>query len=253
LFRAGRPRGTDGVWVALAALLAAVVLFHIVTPSAGPESRYLIAVAAPLLLFAAAGVVYLAEFLPRSMPFGARVAIPALLALAIFFAQRFEIPQKPHRGFRELAHDLLGREDDPVMLISSTSSGEGLLVSEVAMQAAHRFDHWVLRAGKVLAVSDWNADHYRPLQHSQAEVAAFLESIPVSLVVIDLDAPDPVVTHHQMLQDTLRARPERWRLLGRYPENAPTIDVYEMLGSEKTPRGKIRVDLPYTLGRPIER
>ncbi len=250
-----RRKPIETLWAVMGALLLSEVAFHVVVPSGGVESRHLLAVAVPLMLFLAAGIGWIAERLPAIAPLPWRAASLATIVLLIFAGRIFAIPHKDHRGFMELAHDLLAPEHrDQIILVSSTGEGEGMLVSELAMQASHRPQHVVLRGTKLLSVSDWEGTHYRTLQHDTGEVMALLQSIPVDIVVVDLDSPHPDMTAHQMLRDTLAAYPDRWQRIGEYPASSkPTIEVYKLIGSEKLPRGKIHLQLPYTLGRSIDK
>ncbi|MGD1098478.1 MAG: hypothetical protein ABSB35_41670, partial [Bryobacteraceae bacterium] len=253
--QAQRDKPTETIWAVMGTLVIGEVSFHSLIPSTGIEPRILIAAAAPLLLFLAAGIAWLAERLPTAIPLGWRNGSVAAIALLLFAGTTFAVPRKEHRGFMEVAHDLLQPEHrDQIILVSSTGEGEGMLISELAMQADHRPQHIVLRGTKILSESDWEGGRYHALQRDPAEVMALLQSIPVSIVVVDLDSPHPAMTAHQQLRDTLSVYSDRWQRIGAYPAGAtPTIEVYKLIGSEKLPRGKIHFNLPYTLGRSIDK
>jgi hypothetical protein len=246
----------EGMWASAASLIFSVWLFHCLVPAAGAETRYFIAVLLPLLMFVTAGMDFVAHklrFLPK---FKYRAHLVAAVLLALFFGTVFSIPVKAYHGFDEIAAMLARPEEkEDVVLVSSEGDGEGLLVSEVAMRDPNRPSHIVLRATKMLSQSNWNAEHYELLQSTPEEVMTYLKSIPVEIVVIDSDRRLAVFPHHELLKKTIAAYPQEWMHVGTFPEQrkgkAP-IEVYRLKTSGPKSRGKIRINLPYTLGRTIE-
>jgi hypothetical protein len=88
---------------------------------------------------------------------------------------------------------------------------------------------------------------------------AELLQIPVRILVIDKTPGLGPTAHHQLLLKMLKQYPDRWQLLGTYPQKVPVtetnsrIEVYRLIGEENRSRSKIRLDLRYTLGRFIEK
>lgn len=255
-----RRKAVTGAWTAAAGLWIGVWVFHAVSPWAMVEARLLILAVAPAVMFLVASLAWVAARLPLpGLSYPHKAALAGLLAALIFAAESFAIPPKYYHGFTELAQVLLARSElrSSVFLISSQAGGEGLFISEVAIREP-RPGHVILRASKVLGQSDWAGRNYRLLQRSPEEVMTYLESIPVRVVVVDLEPGPRQVPHHLQLIQTLKRYSERWEFLGRYPQQRPATapkagtEVYRLKGAER-PKGKIRIDLPYTLGRSIER
>lgn len=256
-----RTRSIKGRWAAAGAFVPAFWIFHGLIPSADAETRYAVALVAPILMFCSAGVAQIAAWLRfPGVPFRVRAGALVVAAVCIFGATSFAVPRKQSYGFMEVADMLASRLDfqNSVVLISSEGGGEGWLVSEIAMRD-HRPGHIVLRASKVLARSNWVGRHYEPLYPTPEEIMGYLESIPIRLLVIDKSSGSATVPHHRTLIKMLTMYPARWQFLGVYPQKMQAtatgsrIEVYRLIGQENRPRGKIRLDLRYTLGKWIER
>jgi 4-amino-4-deoxy-L-arabinose transferase-like glycosyltransferase len=255
--RPQRSGGAPALWSTLAALVGAVVCFHSFIPQSYLEMRYLIAVAAPLLIFVVAGLQDLADrFSIGSISVAGRTAIVLLAAGLLFAGESFAIPRTTYRGFTEVARVLHQPENSKAaILVSSVGGGEGPLVAEVAMLDHGRRGQYVLRASKVLSESDWEGARYHALNRSTAELMQYLESVPVKFIVLDLAPPDPDVPDHHLLEETLKTFPDRFTLVGRYSggeAGASPIEVYRLLSTGDQAPSHIHIDLPYTLGRAIE-
>ena len=250
----------DGKWVAAAALICSVWAFHSLVPATSSEYRYLIAVIPPLLMFLMAGVTQIATWLSvPSFSLSYRTWALGAVVAALFFATTFTIPKKLYHGFDEVAELL----EHPAythseILVSSNGYGEGLLISEMVMREK-RPSHVILRASKMLAESDWDGDRYKEAFHTPDQVMAFLKSIAVGVVVIDNDPGyQSVPDHHVLLKQTVAAFPAEWEALGTYPQHRradipANIEVYRLRSTSDSARPRIRINLPHTLGRSIER
>lgn len=251
-------RKIDGRWAAVGALLLSVLIFQSLLPSS-LEARHLIPAVPTLLMFLAAGVVVVEEH-----PLLGRLRSEwkkALLIAAIivgFVLETFLIPIKVYHGFGDIAQRLLsGPEfEDSVFLVSSDASGEGTFISEVAMREK-RPGHVVLRASKVLGTSRWDGSEYKTLYGTSEDMMAYLEGIPVEIIVIDLSIPLRR-KHQRLLKETLEAYPHRWELLGMYPltrqasHYADGLRVYRLSGAKKRPRGVIRINMGEMLNKTLE-
>jgi hypothetical protein len=247
-------RTAGGKWPAAAALICAFWLFHWLIPSVGPEPRYAIAVTAPMLMFLMAGVQRLACWIPKPAAYSHRVLAVAAAMVILFAATAFSIPRQHHHGFDEIAKLLEQPEyKNSVILVASKGDGEGMLIDEVAMREA-RPSHFVLRASKMLGQGDWMGNHYVLNYHTPEELLKFLDSIPIELVVID-NEPGSMPAYYPLLKQTIAAFPGLWEHVGTYsqaPGTGPTIDVYRLKSAAGRNPGKIRIEMPYTLGRSIE-
>jgi len=103
------------------------------------------------------------------------VSAAALVFIVLFAAFPFRVTPKYSFGFAQAATDILA---DPTLahsavLCSSDRDGEGLLISEMAMRE-RRNGHYILRASKMLAVSDWNGSGYRLRLNTSGEINQLL-------------------------------------------------------------------------------
>lgn len=250
----------SSVWVSAGALAIAVWAYHFLLPVGSAEPRYMNPVLAPMLMFLMVGVHSVARRLP---PAGMSVRIKAAavmgVAALVFATQTFAIPRKPFTGFGEAAEALLVGPDlkDAVFLVSSEADGEGQFVSEVAMRE-RRPGHIVLRASKMLGQSDWRRQRYHLLHATPEELMEYLDSVPVRVVIVQRSPSWGRLDHHQLLLQTLKDYSSRFRLIGTFPARPgppsnSRIEAYEALGQEGRPPGKIRIEMPYTWGKTIER
>ena len=261
LIASARRASLDGKWAAAAALICAVWLFHCLSPLLGVDKRYLIPAMAPMLMFLIAGIAALGRWLPivRISPQRRTWAIAALV-LAVFLATEFSIHRKQYYGFVEAAARVERPEyKNSVLLVASDGEGrdgEGMFISEIAMRDK-RPSHIVLRATKMLSQSDWMGARYKLLYNTPAEVMNFLRSIPVEIVVIHSESGVVESPDHRLLQQAIVDFSTEWEHLGTYPQlhdtnGESTIDVYRLKSAAGRQAGTIRIDLPFTLRRPIE-
>lgn len=221
----------EAFWAVMLALIFGVWAFHVLIP-AGIESRKMIVAIPALILFLFAGTKWIADRIPVGVRL-ARWRPAALMALlAVVFAfQTFAIPREIHYGFTEAAAFIAAKKDprDLVVLVSSERDGEGMLVSEVAMQE-HRPTHTILRGTKALSTSDWTGGAYKSLFKSSADLQAYLVTTGVGLVVTDTYPSKIRYMHHQLLLQAIRDNPRSWQLLETFPTGKPgpsdQIQVY---------------------------
>jgi len=249
-----RGRRLEGQWAALAALPACVWIFYsIFYPSI--EVRYLLAAAPALLVFLVAGAARLAAWLPfRGWSVRGKARALAAVLLLVYAGETLALPEKRRHGFSEAAEFLLARPElrQAAFLVSSEGEGEGMLIAEIAMRE-QRPGHIILRASKMLAKSTWMSQDYKLLYRGPDEIQAFLESIPVSIVVLDTAPGWLAMEHHRQLQRTVEAYPEKWALLRAWPQGpggaAGPIRLYHLRAGGNRPPGPIRIDMSYTLKR----
>lgn len=245
----------NGMWAAMIGLAAGVVILLSVIPT-GLEDRYLLPAIPPAVALAVAGAKYVvSKVLPRRL----EPAVTAALLVIVFAATGLSFPRKRPHGYRFVARTLVSNPKlrHSVILVCSDADGEGMLVSEIAM-LDHRPDHVVLRAGEVLARSDWNGSNYRLLLTSGSQILAYMDSIPVSAVVIDGSVPNSnLVAHQTLLQKTVTSDAAEWKLVGKYPvwragiEHPGSLEVYLFVGHSETARGVIDINMDRMLGRTL--
>lgn len=192
-------------------LILATWIFHSLVP-AGVEDRKMVIAVPALILFLIAGGFWLADRLPFRARWR-RSAVAVAVAL-VFAAGTFAIPHDQPYGYTQAAHFITSRPDFPgsTILTSSNSTGEGLLVSEIAM-IEPRPKNTIVRATKAFAEMNWNGSSYRSLVSSPRDVLAVLNRDHVSMVVIDTWPQDNELLHNKLLLETIQSNPSSFQLL----------------------------------------
>jgi hypothetical protein len=226
---------------------------------ASHELRSVLVALPAFMMFGAKGTAWAAGIFPArwgGLRAGAVVMAAAMAVLVV--AERFRLVRRTPQGFAAAAQELASRPElaKSVVLVSSLRAGEGAFIAEMALRE-RRPGRIVLRATKVLASSGWSGQSYVLRFPAPEEIAAYLESIPVGVVVWDGDRGYASMPHHQLLIEALRRDPGRWQRLGSYPANGPPnlprVEVYRQVGHENRPRNRIRLDLERRLGKVLER
>jgi hypothetical protein len=206
------------VWAVAAALIVAVVLFHVVVP-AGAHGRHLISAYPALAMFVAAGAFALTAALrARGMPPPAATAV-VLGGLGLAFmieAARFPVP--PVSGYREAVDTVLRHADDgapTTALIVADPPGEGSFIVEMAVRDRDRPSHVVWRGGKLLALATWAGRGYRLRAEDDAGALALLDAAAIDYVIIDRTAAR--MPHHRQLVRIIANEPARFSLLEEVP------------------------------------
>jgi hypothetical protein len=193
-------------------------LFSIVP--AGLEARHMVPLLAPAIVFAVLGMALVAGWgvrLGLSRP-SACIAV-AVIVLGAFGLQVFEVRPKGYSGFRAVAASVAAEGDEPrsIVLIASDARGEGMAVSEFAMNE-QRPGTSVRRASKLLATSSWSGAGYEPKTRTGEEVLQTLREEGVQFVVIDRSVPASLrVLHHDLLEGAMASAASQYRLVEQLP------------------------------------
>jgi 4-amino-4-deoxy-L-arabinose transferase-like glycosyltransferase len=230
-----RPDVRESRWVPIISLAVAVLLFHSVVP-ASMESRYMLSAFPSIVLLAGAGAVVVARQLPARWPLLARQTLVAGAAAAAFAAVTDYTPVRSYGAgavARAVVADTVMR--NPVVLVSSENQREGAVVAELAARDRGGLERYVMRGGKVLARMDWLGRNYSALFTEEAALQAFLDSIPVGLVVLDTSPGIHDYSHHDLLRRTITNRPAEWQLIGTFAPSssapgAGPLQLYRHLG-----------------------
>ena len=250
-----RAQPVQPAWAVWAALIVAFLLSRPVMPAAY-ESRHLIYLLPAILFFAVDGIASLAAKLPpaRWKP-GKRAALLALAAGLAFGVETFKIPQRRYIGFSEAAEDLVASAElrTSVLLVCSDSQGEGAFIAAVAAREK-RPGHLVLRGSKMLARTTWSGDVYALRYKTVDELAAYLQSVPVDVLVVEVSGGQPQMEHRKLVQSMLDSGADRWKLNGTYPKKRSSsppgaeVRVYCRTGGGLLPAGKIHIKVRHPLG-----
>ncbi len=223
LFR-GRP--VTPFPAVMLALILATWIFHSLVP-AGVEDRKMVIAAPALVLFLIAGGIWIADGLPlRGKSATWRRGLVAVVGGVVFAAGTFAIPHDPHYGYVQAARFIHSHPEfrGAAILSSSNSTGEGLLVSEVAMLEP-RPSVTIVRATKALARMNWDGSSYQSLVASPADVLASLSRDRIGFVVIDGRPFDKEFLHNKILLQTIDSNPSHFQLLATYSGDDPSATI----------------------------
>ncbi len=118
-------------------------------------------------------------------------------------------------GYRQAVESLPEQPGFQVVMVCSDPQGDGAVTAEFRLQRpSGRF--LVVRADKVLASATWMNQHYRLLHETPEAVEDYLVVQPVHYVLID-DWGKESGAHYDVLQELLKAHPDRFPLLGSFP------------------------------------
>jgi hypothetical protein len=236
----------------LVGLAAAAFLLHCIIPT-GADTRYMVTVVPSIVLFSAAGIDAIAQrFSGRGSVGVVRVGL-SLALIAVFYMESFALPlQLKNEGYATLVSDVEARVFDApqVWLVSSGSTGEGCLVAAVALQEGSA-KSYVLRGKTILAGGDWLWNNTEDRFDTLEKLAALLDELPVTIVVIDDRVPaEQQRPYHDRLRKLLASEGERWELLGSYPQTQSgivftnSLHVYARrpVGAFRMPGPIIRLD-----------
>ena len=246
-------RGSDGMvsgrWAAIVALPLSIFIFH-VTVSVTDEDRHIVAATPALVLLFVAGVYSAAAHLPpRSWARPAKRWMLLAFSMIVFMVMVFRIPQKRMPGYIEAAESILATPalQHSVLMVSNQAvhgNGEGMLIAEIAMRKPDP-DRYIIRATKALSRVDWNATQQYPFYDTPEEVLAFLDSVPVGGLVLDMTPRPGGFRHHELLVRTVEAHPERFVLLSVHPltkAQGSELRVYRVTGNENPAPERIHLD-----------
>lgn len=214
---------------AMLALILATWIFHSLVP-AGVEDRKMVLAAPALVLFVVAGGFWLADRIPlRGKGVSWRRGLVAVVAAGLFTVETFAIPHDPQYGYVQAARFIHSHSEfrGAAVLTSSSSTGEGLLVSEVAMLEP-RPNITIVRATKALASMNWDGSFYESLVSSPADVLSVLSRDRIQFVVIDGRPFDKEFPHNKMLLRAIDSNPAHFQLLATYggDDRSATIRIF---------------------------
>lgn len=249
LVSAFRVKELDGRWAALISVVFSVLILHCFVPS-GLNDRYLISAVPAILLIAIAGGLNLVALFSRRTPVRTMVDALALILLALLLTTIFYIPRKQSYGFRQAAESLVTNRlyQNQVILCASEAFGEGMLITEMAARDRPRPGHVILRAGRVLASSDWNNRQYSSRFHSARQMMEYITSIPIGVLVLDRTPGPRQLEHYQLLRRMIHDYPNSWRHVATLPAEHPGsgVDIYRLTGQDPIPHHTFEIEVQGT-------
>lgn len=246
------PVSLDGAGAA--SLVLGVFLFHSISPTPGPDDRYILPALPLLVLFAALGIQWIASTIriPKlAMP--VRASILVVFCLGWFAKTTFAFTQRPQMGFEQVAAGLEppGSADE-VVLVCSDSWGEGALITTLALRDRPGLEHIVLRGSKTLSENPWGLVSYHPYFLTPQELENELERTPVDEIVVDLDHAT-WERDRELLIQALAENSQKWLLASEVrAEDGRRLQLYRWAGPDhSTLRKNVKVRMRITLGHDL--
>lgn len=236
---ADQSPGTTDALVAGALIVSQLVFFWILPLT--NETRAYLPSLAPLLLLMARALRRLLVLVPERVSW----LVPWALTLLVIFSTP---PLMINRvdGYEAAARAVPYPKEGTLLLVASDPVGEGAIIVERLVNDAGRAGV-VMRASALLAESNWMGTHSRPLIRNEAELTALLKSMPVNYVLLDESAPP--AAERTLLNEAVKAHPESFQLLGRFPIadswglRKGDVTVYENLEARGRHADVVRVRL----------
>lgn len=201
---------------ALAAMSCGMLAVLLLVP-VGLSMRYMLTLAPPVLLLAAAWIESIAWRAP------AAAWVKALLLVGISFGALGQAdipPSKDVHGFayaviRSIIPGPAGDSRKQHWLVVSDPQGEGAIVAAGAFHSWKRSPSLLrmLRGSKALSTSDWMGRDYTQAATTEAGMLDLLDKLKVDRVFLDLSvAPEMRREHELLLEKTLAGATGRWTL-----------------------------------------
>ncbi len=197
-------------------LILGTWFFHSLVPAGVEDRKMLIGVPA-LVLFVFAGGYWLSDHIPfRGHLAHWRGQIVAAAAILAFAFTAFAVPRQWHYGYAEAARFITSQPkfQGDTILAADDSSGEGMLVSEIAMHE-RRPGRFIVRATKALADMSWNGTRYRSLFSTPEQVDEVIDDRHIDLVVIGTYEGEAKLPHTELLRAALQDT-GRFQLIGSF-------------------------------------
>lgn len=228
----------DSSRAVMLSLVLVVWIFHSLVPAWVEDRRLLIAVPG-LVLFLFSGMFWLAGHLPVGKSLSFRRWTVLAVATLLFFVFTFHIVRRTHYGYMDAAQYITSHPElrAATILVSSQTTGEGMLVSEIAMRVPHP-EGTILRATKSLAEVSWAGSKYRSFFSTPAQVVDYLDRRRVDLVVVDTLPPEIDFLHDKLLKQAISENPDRFRVLAIFPTAPGTsggqVELLQVLPPRRT-------------------
>jgi hypothetical protein len=246
------------VWAMLFGLLISTYIFQVLVP-ASIEQRYLMAGFPSLAAFVVVGIeAVLGQLHEQGWSRAAQVVVASAVMIVGLSAMRK--PQTVHTtGFGKLVEYAISRYSNYpklAILVCSDSTGEGLAISEFAVRAPKPGPYFVLRASKQLAKGDWMGRHYRVSFDDNESLKKYLESVPMTLILVDRSVDtEPFMEHVAQVESILAEGQGMWRLDSRWSmdqiNSPPKIELYAIESKDYRTPAQISVDMDLMLGKKL--
>ena len=243
---------------ALVALAFAGVLFHTLLPLEYYAGRYVALAVAPLFALLPLGIAVLIDVAGYPvLHVRATTAVMAVAVLSVVLMRPAAVPRRP-LGYSQIV-STIGTEGlaDRRILVISDESGEGAMVTEVAIRQPSPAPT-IIRGSKLLADGDWMNNNFQTLFGSTAQTLQQLEDLHVDLLVFDRSPEAREMAYWSHVQSVIEIAGGRLAPVMNTSVDAnsgPTrpITVYRVTHASPGPPAKLRLNLRYSIGKVLER
>ncbi len=223
-------RDRNELVLACASAAIGLFLFLLIAP-ADIQPRYLIALVPAFVTVAIYG--YAATV--RVRPWWPRPEAVIAVCLIINTAMTWRTPNTAGDMMTSAAHEILsGPVSGKLVLIASGSMGEGALIAAFAASDLDR-THYVIRASKALATSNFNGNVYTARFTDPEAVRQWIAENHISWMVLDSRLDGPEMLHLRQIAQLADAGSPGWRLVATHASAAGLVRVYAIAG---TPPGE---------------
>lgn len=234
---------------ALAALVAAVVAFHLLNPHMMVAFRYITPALPALIGLIPAGIKAIVAWVPgefgrRCLEAAMLLAVPAAFIVSPpAFSIRLPVGARETVDFIERTSGLAS----VTAVVISDEHGEGAIVSEVARR--HPTPRaTVIRGSKLIAADDWAGNRFRMLYESPDALRKELEDLHVDYLVMDYSKEASRVRFWSQVCSMIDSNGER--LVRAFTAGGERQFVtYRMTYHTAGPPKPLVIPLPYSLGR----
>jgi putative flippase GtrA len=225
-----RPKAWREDLVVLGLLFAGHLAFLFVSP-VGPEHRYLLVLAAVLLVAGFAGWSEMLAWMSPGRRWAGAVSVCAVILTVAFAVSQFgRVPRIPPSRIGEVVAFIARDTARAGQRVMAPPALEGPVIAEFVAQSRHRPDHYVLRPGKEFAHSDWFGRKYSSAFATPEEMMQYFRRNPVDLIVWNEPPGAALPAHARIMGEMLRRYPASWHSvlsLGPVDNSASSWTIYE--------------------------
>jgi putative flippase GtrA len=233
-----RPKAWRADLVVLGLLFAGHLAFLFVSP-VGPERRYLLVLAAVLLVAGAAGWSEALAWMSPGRRWAGGVSVcAAILTIAFAVWQFGRVPRIPPGRIREVVAFVTRDRARAGQRVMVPPALEGAVIAEFIVQSPHRPDHYLLRPGKEFAHSDWFGRNYSSVFDTPQKMMQYFRRNPVDLILWNEPPGAALPAHARVMGEMLRRYPASWHIvLSLAPADNPATSwtVYEYRAQPANP------------------
>ena len=211
-----RGEKVDTLWAALAAMFLATLIIHDIVP-ASFEPRYMLTVMPEAVIFAAAGIEWVINWLKSVETKRVLQPVFYLVVAGLFMVTNFEVTSIDNRGYLAAYNATVQHlgTNKVNILVASGVFGEGSVVAEAARDN-RKHDSVILRGSKLLVNEDWQGRNSEDKFHNPEELKLLLDELSVDAVILDTAVvKERRRNYHDLLESTLADSNSGWNLARR--------------------------------------